>query len=499
MSYKRLIPVLLIKDGLLVRSQLFKYHQAIGDPIPTIKRLSDWLVDELIILNIGQTTTLDSRRSDKYHNLGTQTFVDLIDSISTHCQMPLTVGGGISSMDMVDRLFRSGADKISINTELFVNPQFCKQISQKYGNQALVASIDVKNTDQGKLVAFTNGGSIPTKYDLESAIQHAIDHGCGEVLISSIENDGSGKGYNKSIMNVLEFLKPSVPVIINSGPINSHHFIEGFANSGVSACAASNTFYFTELSYPIYKQNIKAKYSNIRIPDLAKPLRPREPEYSEEKKSILLKKLYDNSYFDKDLYRVKPVKPRYCTRCMYSSFSASPIQFNKDGLCMGCVVSDQKLSLTDSQYLSRQNQLKEIIDQYKSKSGCNSQYDCIVSVSGGKDSYYQTHFVKNILGLNPLLVTYDGNNFSQEGWQNLTNMKSSFDCDHIIVSPSVNTLKKLNKLAFAAMGDMNWHNHVGIYTTAPRIAVQMKIPIIFGVSMDTLTYVVSFQCKTFLK
>ena len=375
------------------KKSTLKYHQAIGDPIPTIKRLSDWLVDELII-QIGQTTTLDSRRSDKYHNLGTQTFVDLIDSISTHCQMPLTVGGGISNMDMVDSLFRSGADKISINTELFANPQFCELISQKYGNQALVASIDVKNTDEGHLVAFTHGGSRPSKFNLESAIQHAIDHGCGEILISSIDNDGSGKGYNSIIISCLESLKPKVPIIINSGPINTNHFVEGLVNSSVSACAASNTFYFTELSYPIYKQNIKSKFSNIRLPDLAKQLRPREPEYSEERKTILLNKLYDNSYFEKARYRVKPGKPRYCSRCMYSSFSASPIQFNKDGLCMGCVVSDQKLSLTDAQYLSRQKQLKDIINQYKSKSGLNSQYDCIVSVSGGKDSYYQTHLLK---------------------------------------------------------------------------------------------------------
>ena len=107
------------------------------------------------------------------------------------------------------------------------------------------------------------------------------------------------------------------------------------------------------------------------------------------------------------------------------------------------------------------------------------KYDCIISVSGGKDSYYQTYFIKEKLKLNPLLVTYNGNNFSEEGWFNLMRMREVFDCDHIIINPSVKVLKKLNKLAFIVMGDMNWHNHVGIYTTAPRLAVQLKIPIVF--------------------
>ena len=153
------------------------------------------------------------------------------------------------------------------------------------------------------------------------------------------------------------------------------------------------------------------------------------------------------------------------------------MQFDKSGICMGCRISDKKLSTTNNQYDEKREKLNQIIKESKSYS--KSDYDCIVSVSGGKDSYYQTHYVKEELKLNPLLVTYNGNNFSDEGWHNLMRMKDVINCDHLIVNPSVDIFKKLNKISFIVMGDMNWHNHIGLYTTAPRIAVQNKIPLIF--------------------
>ena len=142
---------------------------------------------------------------------------------------------------------------------------------------------------------------------------------------------------------------------------------------------------------------------------------------------------------------------------------------------MGCKIAEVKFEQGEIEYKKLSKQLEELIESQMSK----SDYDCIVSVSGGKDSYYQVHYVKEVLGLNPLLVTYNGNNYTDIGWKNLWNMRNVFDTDHIIVSPSIKTIKKLNKLAFIVMGDMNWHNHMGIFTTAPRIAVQQGIPIIF--------------------
>lgn len=119
MKYKRLIPIILIKEGLLVRSQLFKYHQAIGDPIPTIKRLSDWSVDEIILLNIGKSNQLDSRRDDKWHNIGTSSHNKLVEKVSKFCFAPLSVGGGIRSKRQISELFNYGADKCILNTLIF--------------------------------------------------------------------------------------------------------------------------------------------------------------------------------------------------------------------------------------------------------------------------------------------------------------------------------------------------------------------------------------------
>ena len=111
----------------------------------------------------------------------------------------------------------------------------------------------------------------------------------------------------------------------------------------------------------------------------------------------------------------------------------------------------------------------EILEQYRSKDGSN--YDCIIPVSGGKDSHFQTYVITQVFGLRPLLVTYHGNNYLPVGLRNLRNLRERFGCDHIFFSPSVDALKKINRLCFRMMGDMNWHAHCGIFTYPVQIAV----------------------------
>ena len=127
---------------------------------------------------------------------------------------------------------------------------------------------------------------------------------------------------------------------------------------------------------------------------------------------------------------------------------------------LGCQMSEIRKKISASQWIKKKQLLKQIIKD--SKKTNNSNYDAVVAVSGGKDSYFQVHTLINEFNIKPLLITYDGNNWTEVGWQNLLNMRQVFDVDHIIVRPSVKTLKKLNKLAFLIMGDMNWHGHVGI-------------------------------------
>lgn len=166
----------------------------------------------------------------------------------------------------------------------------------------------------------------------------------------------------------------------------------------------------------------------------------------------------------------------YCSRCVYPSSSAVQLVFDENGVCSGCRVHDQKKTID---WDERLEWLLEEVEPYRRSSG----YECVIGVSGGKDSYYQVHFVKEKLGLNPLLVTYDGNNYLDQGWKNLIRMKEVFGVDHIIVSPSVDLLIRMNRLNFKQMGDMNWQNHAGIATVPMKTAVQMNIPLVFWGNM----------------
>ena len=166
-------------------------------------------------------------------------------------------------------------------------------------------------------------------------------------------------------------------------------------------------------------------------------------------------------------------KVSYCKKCVLPSSSAISVEFNKDGVCSACNTSAQ---VEEIDWDRRLRQFKKLLNSYKNDNGEN--YDCLIPVSGGKDSYFQVHIIKNILGLNPLLVTYNANNWMKEGYENLHNMRDAFGCDHIFFTPSISLLKRLNKLCFKKMGDMNWHAHCGIQTYPYIIAVQHNIPLI---------------------
>lgn len=161
---------------------------------------------------------------------------------------------------------------------------------------------------------------------------------------------------------------------------------------------------------------------------------------------------------------------QYCSRCVYPAVTATPLTFDENGVCSGCCVADQRYQLN---WDERGRMLKELTDEYRS----NSNYDIVIPVSGGKDSYYQTHVAVKELGLKVLLVTYHGNNYLPEGEYNLQRMREVFDCDHIIVRPSVDMLIKMNRIGFKLQGDNNWHNHCGIFTTPIQVAVRYKVPL----------------------
>lgn len=161
---------------------------------------------------------------------------------------------------------------------------------------------------------------------------------------------------------------------------------------------------------------------------------------------------------------------QYCTRCVYPSVAATPLTFDEHGVCSGCRVSAQRGTID---WTRRFEMLKNLTNEYRSA----NNYDILIPVSGGKDSYYQTHMAVKELGLKPLLVTYHGNNYLPEGEYNLQRMRELFSCDHIIVRPGVDVLIKMNRIGFRLQGDNNWHAHCGIFTTPIQLAVRYKVPL----------------------
>ena len=172
----------------------------------------------------------------------------------------------------------------------------------------------------------------------------------------------------------------------------------------------------------------------------------------------------------------------FCQNCVYPVHAVN-LDIDDEGVCSACRTFEEIVKLDQGNWKKREAKLIQILEDYKKKT--EGDYDCIIPVGGGKDSYYQAHYIKS-LGFKPLLVTYYGNNFLPEGEFNLNQMSRKLNCDHYIFKPSEETLIKLNRAAFYMMGDMNWHNHAGIRIIPVKLAIQFKVPLfIFGeVSWD---------------
>jgi len=160
----------------------------------------------------------------------------------------------------------------------------------------------------------------------------------------------------------------------------------------------------------------------------------------------------------------------YCVNCTNPSSSAVPLEFDQDGICSGCLTNKESKGID---WDRRKAMFENLIENYRSK---DNYYDCIIPVSGGKDSYWQIHIMKEY-GLNPLLVTYHGNNYTKTGMENLLNMREVFNADHLFFTPSIELLKKMNRVCQRLMGDMNWHAHAGIFTYPIRVAVEKRVPL----------------------
>lgn len=166
---------------------------------------------------------------------------------------------------------------------------------------------------------------------------------------------------------------------------------------------------------------------------------------------------------------------KYCKRCVYPQISVN-LDLDEEGICSSCRVFERFSALAPEFWEQRRRRFEEIVTDARKRAKEN--YDCLIPVSGGKDSYYQAHVIAKEYGLKPLLVTYHGNNYLPEGDYNRDRMRHVFDADHLVFGPSVDVLKKLNRICFRKMGDMNWHAHCGIMTYPVQVAARFNIPLV---------------------
>lgn len=249
----RIIPTLLYKDFGLVKGINFNSSRRVGSVLPVIKIYNQREVDELIFVDINATIT------------NTSIDLEMIKDISRECFVPLTVGGGIDSCSKVEDLLMSGADKISLNTAAFNNSNLITDIANRFGSQCVVVSIDVRKKNNKEWNCFSHSGSLPRDKDVVAWAQEVENRGAGEILLTSIDNDGTLQGYDLDLIKlVCESVK--IPVIASGGARNFNDMRLAITKSGASAVAAASIFHFTEQTPLGLKSDLSNAGIAVRIP-----------------------------------------------------------------------------------------------------------------------------------------------------------------------------------------------------------------------------------------
>lgn len=250
MLKKRIIPCLDIKDGRVVKGVQFLELKDAGNPVELASFYSKNGADELVFLDIS--ATLEKRK----------TLAEMVTQLSKEINIPFTVGGGIQSVDDAKLLLESGADKVSINSAAVLNPELITQISDAFGSQSLVVAIDIKKLDNDWYV-FIKGGTESTGILAIDWAKKVEELGAGEILLTSMNNDGSKNGFALGITNAIcEVI--SIPVIASGGAGNTQHFVELFTETEVSAGLAASIFHFNEVPISSLKNYLKTQNIPIR-------------------------------------------------------------------------------------------------------------------------------------------------------------------------------------------------------------------------------------------
>ncbi|MFD1096011.1 imidazole glycerol phosphate synthase subunit HisF [Salegentibacter chungangensis] len=251
MLTKRIIPCLDIKNGRTVKGVNFVDLRDAGDPVELAAKYARSGADELVFLDISAT---EERR---------KTLADLVLRVAEKVNIPFTVGGGISSIEDVDILLQNGADKVSVNSSAVKNPQLINELTQKFGSQCITVAIDAKQVN-GKWLVHLVGGKIPTKLDLFEWAKEVEERGAGEILFTSMNNDGTKDGFaNLALAKLSEEL--NIPIIASGGAGNVQHFVDAFTEGKADAALAASIFHFKEIEIPDLKVELKKQGIPVRL------------------------------------------------------------------------------------------------------------------------------------------------------------------------------------------------------------------------------------------
>ena len=252
MLAKRIIPCLDVRDGKVVKGVNFVGIQEVGDPVECARAYMEQGADEIVFLDI--TATSDNR----------DTIVDVVRKTAKQVFVPLTVGGGIRSVEDFSKLLRAGADKVSVNSSALKNPQLIAEAADKFGSQCVVVAIDAKRMEDGSWHAFVAGGRKDTGTDAVEWAAKACELGAGEILLTSMDADGTKQGFDLDLLNAV-IARVNIPVIASGGCGSLAHFSEVFEKTGADAALAASLVHYKELTVGQVKEHLRSRNIPVRI------------------------------------------------------------------------------------------------------------------------------------------------------------------------------------------------------------------------------------------
>ena len=252
MLKNRIIPCLDVKNGRVVKGINFVDLKDAGDPVEQAKIYSDGGADEICFLDI---TASNENRS---------TIIDIVSKTAEKCFVPLTVGGGIKTLQNIRDLLLAGADKVSINTAAVKNVNFVKEASKKFGSQCMVVAIDAKKVSENKWEVFTHGGKNKTGIDVVEFAKQVQSNGAGEILLTSMDRDGTKSGYDIDLLKAITE-SINIPVIASGGVGTLNHLYDGIVKGGASAVLAASIFHYGEFKIKEAKEYLNSKNVLVRL------------------------------------------------------------------------------------------------------------------------------------------------------------------------------------------------------------------------------------------